>query len=287
MKNSITNILVAIDNIKRHTVYSDAYRPNFTKLNIIDILMVPFVNYPASIKFFRDKFIQEFYKAYLDRENIEYISNNLYYCLIIGLINTMESKLIPKGLYFNDTTSISKPILIHKHKYDTEIKQTFIDNITNDDVLYSLNFHFNGKTRMELTNIKHLDYKDYLNKFYPTMNEYQKNLTREYDPGVDRAFFIITLHFCVLNMLLAENTLELSDHISLYNVEENLKPNNSSNKDRPIYLNLEDIYEKQQQQRFDPDRRKEIKRKDMEPMNQYYDVAPLYNKRIKPAYHNY
>ena len=219
MPNSLIDVITTLEKFKENKIYNENYVPNFEQMSAIDILLLPFIHYFREYSQFRDRFIKEFYKKYLNKNNLTYISNNLYNNVIIGLINLFnENDELPRDFYNYDfKDNDSRLIRVHKIDKYENIKLLFIKNISNENVFYTLKFHIKNKNKFRIQDLGEINYNDFLQNSYPEMYQYLNNIYTEYDPEKDKMFYYITLHFVLVNILLEDYNMQLVDYITYDN----------------------------------------------------------------------
>ena len=218
MPNSLIDVITTLEKFKENKIYNENYIPNFEKMSAIDVLLLPFIHYFREYNHFRDRFINEFYKKYLNRNNFTYISNNLYNNILIGLINLFDEKDLPRDFYDDDCKdNDSRLIRVHKiDKYNINLQQLFIKNIGNENIFYNLKFHIKNKNKFRLQDLGEIDYINFLQNSYPQMYQYLNDIYTDFNPEKDKMLYYITLHFVLVNTLLEDHNMQLVDYITCY-----------------------------------------------------------------------
>ena len=203
-------IINALDNIIKKEVYrkNNVDLPEMEKVKELDLLLSPFLSHSKSFLLFRDTFIREFYKKFLNVDNITVLGKNyLYYSLVIGLVNlyreqnpSLSHRLF--SYFSDDDDNISSkdynPVRPCRPPVDiSKIKTMFIENIFKD-VFYV--FNFKPISNSQLSTLNDVNYKTYLEKEYPVMNDYLNEI--ETVKPIDQQTFMVILHFIFITNIL-------------------------------------------------------------------------------------
>ena len=195
--HSTINALINMINGKK---YSEDYTRKTNNIKEINLLLAPFFVDDNNVKNFRDKFIIEFYKKFLENSSISLCNNYLYYSLIIGLVNAysyqdvklaVEMKTPSREHFWNEHRNVMPfpPSATH-------IRQMFITYI-NEKIFYMFNFDsFSNRYLLDLNNI---DHETYMKREYPEIYKLMIDIN---NADMRKAIFPIILHFIYITNIL-------------------------------------------------------------------------------------
>lgn len=174
-ENRIYDKISLFSNLKNN-IDDDKFNTNINAITLEDILYLPFVySNDETYKQQRDTFIHLFYRNHVDTE-IKYCKNNIYYCLLITLLELCKNK---RKIY-NKEDKKYFDIKLTEPKY-TDIKELFKAKINNDNIYFDFQLIPTQRTNeFDLDNIVNIDISDFLNKnmkyINTTMQTYHLNL---------------------------------------------------------------------------------------------------------------
>ena len=174
--------------------------------NIKDVLLAPFKNFDVSNNF-RNKFITEFYKKFFNDKNILFPANNLYYCIVIGILYIVD-KFNNEELYKSEKGKY----LLQIYKNTSNILKA---NIYNEKVFFQLKFKLKS-SKIDLKKIIDLDYISYLEKYPVIFRMYKDNIHGSIDP-----YFILSLHFMLIEEILRNYEICVSNFYTTSIMDDN------------------------------------------------------------------
>ena len=212
--NKLFNKLCLLSKFNKNNVYPYGKQIDFTNLNLTDIMYLPFV-YPGKsnekYRRLRDDFIYCFYKKNLINNDIKYCNNNLYYCILISILDKCDA--IQCEIEKEEEKPSFKITPIYNEK---KLEDLFIENIynSNNNIFFEMELQENDEFYKNF-NVNTLIQENYI------QNCIDENYKEVFNNNIDdNDFFALKIHFSTLHYMLNYHYLKLINVFEFVNQQE-------------------------------------------------------------------
>ena len=218
-------------------IFSNRFRPPRENLDVLDVLLFPFLKYPSpSNESFRhiyvnvyDEFIKNFYNKYLSGfgDHITYCSNNFYNSLLTALINFHISvvphirivKKLENVLHDNLVNELS---VSHLNFSNIDHKQYIYNNIlTTCNDFYDISFHRTREENVDPYFFINFNPIPFLQTHYPEILSIYR--TNQKNQEICRYINQLTLHFGYIQFFLSVYDSNIVNHCKINDTQTEIE----------------------------------------------------------------
>ena len=202
--NKIYNKLYLFSKLDKNDIYNQNIHIDFKHLTMKDIVLLPFM-YRDNSKFInlRDRFIGKFYKNYISN-NVTYCKNNLYYCILINILETCRKQENSWNYHFNGDEDL--PLIKVNPIFDIQPMDIFKENINESDIFFDVKLK--RKNLKSKFNLDIVTQKNYVSRF---INKYYSGVFEDENGFDDVDLDVLAYHFCTMGYIMEHHYLELKN----------------------------------------------------------------------------
>ena len=201
-------------------LYSSGYkRKSEDNISTIDVILFPFLKCPQQFTIIRDTYIRAFYNAYIkppaERE-IQYCSNNLYYSILVAILDILLRCPNTQYVIVNDLKAGEKnkiKLLMNPILESEESFSILKNNINNSDDFFNITLRTSDEKRGPNPEfLSAFEWTDFLRENYPDIvGKYMVHSDSDY---VDY-MFQLTQHFGLVHHFLDSYKCVLENHSTI------------------------------------------------------------------------